>query len=89
MRGQPYTPCRLFYDSIRALNVGDYLLTPAGSAYLITAIRPSPSKPHRKHLECLRWPKAMMPDGARVHTLRWYRRTSTRGRSIAELRRGS
>lgn len=71
----PYTPARLYYDGARDLQVGDYLKTPAGSAYLVQAIRPSPSRPRRKYLDCLRWPQAEIPAGATVHPLHWYRRS--------------
>lgn len=85
MRGLAYTPCRLYYEGLRALNVGDYLVTPGGSAYLITSIRPSRTRPHRKHLECLRWPLAELPDRARTHPLYWYRRERRGRRSLASL----
>lgn len=82
---QPYTPCKLFYDGARELRIGDYLKTPAGSAYLVQKIRQNRNRPYRRHLECVRWPAAEIPGDARVHPLHWYPRTRKRGRVLASF----
>lgn len=74
MKRLPYTPCKLYYDGCRDLKCGDYLKTPAGSAYLVQSMRQNGRRPYRKHLECLRWPVAQIPADARVHPLYWYSR---------------
>lgn len=76
----PYTPCKLYYDGARDLQTGDYLKTPAGSAYLVQTIRQNRNRPIRKHLGCLRWPAAEIPADARVHPLYWYVRKAKPGR---------
>ncbi|EPS4554928.1 MULTISPECIES: hypothetical protein [Pseudomonadaceae] len=73
-RGQPYTPCKLYIDGADDLSAGDYILTSGGSAYLVQATRPSPSKPERLYLDCLRWPPDQIPEDARCYQLNWYRR---------------
>jgi hypothetical protein len=78
MRRQPYTPCKLYYDSPRALEVGQFLKTPAGSAYQVIDIRPSRTRKHRKHLQCVRWPVDEIPANAVVHPLYWYKRERRR-----------
>lgn len=83
--GLPYTPCKLFYDGGALVEVGHYLRTPAGSAYLVDAVRQNRNRPYRKHLQCLRWPVDEIPPGAVVHPLHWYRRESKRGHSLASL----
>lgn len=75
-RRLPYTPCKLYYDGARDLKAGDYLRTPAGSAYLVQTIRQNRNRPQRKHLGCLRWPGNEIPDGAKVHPLFWYSRNA-------------
>lgn len=84
--GVPYTPCSLFYDGFESLAVGDYLKTPAGSAYLIQAVRINRNRAYRQHLQCVRWPLAEIPRGARVHPLYWYPRKKKPGRTLASLR---
>jgi hypothetical protein len=84
--GEPYTACKLFYDGFRRLAPGQYLKTPAGSAYLIKAVRINRNRAYRQHVECLRWPAAEIPKGARVHPLVWYPRNRKRGRPLASLR---
>jgi hypothetical protein len=81
MRGsrQPFTPCRLYVDGIFALDAGHYLRTPAGSAYLVQGIRQNGRRPFRRHLQCVRWPLAEIPEGATVHEMRWYKRERRRG----------
>jgi hypothetical protein len=86
LRGVPYSTCKLFFDGARDLSVGDYLLTPGGSAYLVQSIRQNRNRAYRKHLECLRWPKAEIPAGVRVHALHWYRREKRAARSLQSLR---
>lgn len=76
----PYTECRLYVDGIPSLRVGDYITTPAGSAYLVTELKPSRSRPLRRNLRCLRWPIGEIPADARTHEIRWYRRDRTRNR---------
>ena len=85
-QGPPYTPCKLFYDGLERLGVGDYLKTPAGSAYLIERVRINRNRPYRQHLECVRWPAAEIPADARVFPLHWYPRNRRRGRTLASLR---
>lgn len=46
-RRQPFTHCRLYIDGADGLVAGDYILTSGGSAYLVQATRPSPSRPER------------------------------------------
>jgi hypothetical protein len=75
----PYSEVRLYVDGIFALDVGHYLRTRGGSAYLVQAIRRSPSRPHRRYLTCLRWPVAEIPVDAKVWMLNWYRRKRRRG----------
>lgn len=85
MRGTPYTPCKLYYDGARDLEAGDYLKTPAGSAYLVQTVRQNSKRPYRKHLGCLRWPAAEIPPEARVHPLHWYRRDKRVVRTLRSL----
>lgn len=73
-RGHPFTPCKLYIDGARELSAGDYILTSGGSAYLVQATRPSPSKPERLYLNCLRWPPDKISEDARCYHLNWYRR---------------
>jgi hypothetical protein len=84
--GTPYTPCKLFYDGAARVAIGDYLRTPAGSAYLVQKVRVNRNRAYRKHLDCVRWPLAEIPDDATVHPLHWYPRTKKRGRTLASLR---
>lgn len=74
MRRQPYTPCKLYVDGLPLLQAGDYITTAGGSAYLVQAMRPSPSKPGRRYLDCVRWPPADIPPDARRWQLYWYKR---------------
>jgi len=80
----PYTPCKLYYDGARDLQAGDFLRTPAGSAYLVQSIRQNSRREYRKHLGCLRWPAAEIPAKARVHPLFWYPRKARAGRPLAQ-----
>lgn len=82
MNRAPYTECKLYVDGIPQLEVGQYLRTPGGSGYFVTAIRQSPSRPQRRNLRCLRWPPKEIPADAVVHELHWYRRTPKRERRI-------
>lgn len=70
----PYSPCKLYYDAAVVVSEGHYLLTPAGSGYFVTGVRQDGKRAHRKHLSCLRWPAAEIPEGATVHNLVWYTR---------------
>lgn len=73
-----YTPCKLYIDGAHGLDVGDYITTAAGSAYLVQAIRISAKRPERKHLQCLRWPIAEVPNDARCFQITWYSRQKRR-----------
>ncbi|MFG5864574.1 hypothetical protein [Metapseudomonas sp. CR1201] len=70
----PYTPCKLYIDGADGLQAGDYITTSGGSAYLVQQVRQNGRRPERKHLQCLRWPAAEIPDDARCYQLTWYRR---------------
>lgn len=70
----PYTRARLYVDGIPDLRAGHYIKTPAGSAYLVLEVRPSPSKASRRYLDCMRWPMQEIPADAIRHTLHWYPR---------------
>lgn len=73
-RKQPYTPCKLYVDGAEGIQVGDYITTAAGSAYLVQTLRVSRTKPERKHMDCLRWPMADIPVDAKCYQLTWYAR---------------
>lgn len=73
-RREPFTPCQLYIDGAAGLSVGDFITTARGSAYLVQAVRPSPSKPERVYLQCLRWVIDQIPPAARRYELTWYRR---------------
>ncbi|MEP7314260.1 MAG: hypothetical protein ABI859_16875 [Pseudomonadota bacterium] len=70
----PYTPCKLFYDSLVRIEEGDYLKTRAGSAYRILRVRESKAHMCRNNLDCERWPADEIPPDAMVHDLVWYPR---------------
>ncbi len=74
MPGQPYTECKLYVDGIPGLQEGDYLRTRGGSAYFVTSIRQSRSRPYRRNLRALRWPVEEILPQATVHQLHWYPR---------------
>ena len=71
---QPYTSCKLYMDGVDGIQVGDYITTAAGSAYLVQTLRVTRARPERKHMQCLRWPIADVPHDARCFTLTWYAR---------------
>lgn len=73
MRRAPYTECKLYVDGAEGLAVGDFIVT-TKSAYLVQTLRINRNKPYRKHMQCLRWPKAEIPADARCFTMVWYRR---------------
>lgn len=73
-RRDPFTPCKLYIDGAEGLSAGDYIVTSGRSAYLVQNTRPSPSKPERLYLDCLRWPVEQIPADARCYQLNWYRR---------------
>jgi hypothetical protein len=83
---QPYTECSIYYDGARGLEVGHYLATPAGSGYLVTSIRQNSKRPQRKHLKCLRWPKAEIPADSVVHPLYWYSRDKKPARRLSTVK---
>lgn len=70
----PYTPCKLYVDGAEGIQVGDYITTAAGSAYLVQTLRVSRTRPERKHMNCLRWPIDLIPVDAKCFRLTWYRR---------------
>lgn len=84
--GEPYTPCKLYYDGIMPALVGDFLKTPAGSAYKVTAAHRNRNRPTRQMLTCLRWPLQEIPRKATVLMLHWYPRKKKQGRKLASLR---
>lgn len=73
-RREPFTPCKLYIDGASDLSAGDYIITSGGSAYLVQRTRPSPSRPDRLYLDCLRWPPEQIPADAMCYRLNWYRR---------------
>lgn len=75
---QPFTPCKLYIDGAIGLMVGDFITTARGSAYLVQSVRPSPSKPERLYLQCMRWVVDQIPADARRYELAWYRRPKRR-----------
>lgn len=86
MTRAPYTPCKLFIDGAPSLAAGDYLRTPAGSAYLVQAVRQNRNRPQRRHLQCLRWPLKEVPPAATIHMLYWYRRQKRAGRPLSTVK---
>lgn len=86
MRTRPlYTPCKLYIDGLPGIQPGDGIETEGGSAYLVQKVRPSPSKPHRRYLTCLRWDKGDWLPHQRVFTLTWYKRPPRRARRLSDL----
>lgn len=83
MKRLPYTECRIYVDGIPQLAVGDYLRTPAGSAYCVTEIRQNSRREYRRHLRCLRWPAAEIPDDATIFELHWYARAKRAARRLS------
>lgn len=82
---QPYTACRIYVDGFPELQEGDYLRTTGGSAYLVQALKASPTRPRRRYLTCLRWPVEEIPAGARVFEIRWYPRDKRRPTTLKDL----
>lgn len=74
MAKQPYTPCKLYVDGADGLEVGDYIVTSGGSAYLVQTARRSQKRPERVHMQCLRWPIDLIPDDAKCYQMTWYPR---------------
>lgn len=88
MRSRPaYTECRLYYHA-RRVAVGDVLVTPGGSAYLVTEARQG-RRPGRWNLRCLRWPVDEVPDDAQVLPLYWFPRRAGAATTLAARRRGA
>lgn len=83
MRRQPYTECSLYVDGMPRLQVGDYIRTRGGSGYLVTEMKQSREKPHRRNLRCLRWPVDDFPADATVFELHWYPRDRKPARRTA------
>lgn len=86
MRRQPYTECRIYYDGCAKVGVGDYLRTPAGSGYFVTATRQDRRRPYRVHLTCLRWPVGEIPADATVYPLHWYPRKRSQARRLSDVK---
>lgn len=82
-RRPPYTDCQIYVDGIPELQVGDYLRTPAGSAYLAAALRQNRRRAYRRHLRCVRWPVDAIPDDATVFELHWYARAKRAARRLS------
>lgn len=78
IRGQPYSQCRLYYDGLQPIEEGEFLRTPAGSAYRIQRVTQHRTRPYRKNLVCLRVPVDDIPADAKVHPLHWYKRQKKR-----------
>lgn len=74
MPKQPYTPCKLYVDGADGIDVGDYIVTSGGSAYLVQAARRSHKRPERVHMQCLRWPIDLIPADAKRYQMTWYNR---------------
>lgn len=90
MRGQPYSPARLYVDGIPDLEPGHYLRTvPGGSVYYVTHVTPHRTRPNRRNLRVLRWPPDELEATATVHALHWYPRKAKRARRIADLPRST
>lgn len=70
----PGSECRIFVDGIPTLDAGHYLYTRGGTAYFVQEVRPSKTRPSRRHLRCIRLHLADIPEGAAKHELVWYRR---------------
>jgi hypothetical protein len=78
------TPCSLYIDlppERPGLTAGDWVVTEAGSRYLVAAarrVRPRPRRPRdlvRWHMTVHRLPKhCAVPADVRAVELRWYRR---------------
>ncbi|MCM8743611.1 hypothetical protein [Pseudomonas koreensis] len=74
MPKQPYTACKLYVDGADGIDVGDYIVTSGGSAYLVQTARRSPKRPERVHMQCLRWPIDLIPVEAKRYQMTWYSR---------------
>lgn len=86
MRRRPYyTQCKLFCDGIPQLDVGHFLRTDGGSAYLVQSMRQDRKRPQRRHLVCLRWPVDEIPADAVVHSFYWYPRRKRRAVTLQQF----
>ncbi|PAW51044.1 hypothetical protein CKQ80_09620 [Pseudomonas moraviensis] len=74
MPKQPYTPCKLYVDGADGIDVGDFIVTSGGSAYLVQTVRRGPNRPERAYMQCLRWPIDLIPDDAKRYQMTWYSR---------------
>ena len=65
----------IFYDARRDVVAGDAIVTTTGRTYLVVAVRRQLRGRYvgRWHVRALVQPEP--PAGARVHPLRWYRRS--------------
>lgn len=81
MTRAPYTPCKLYVDGVFALEVGHFLVTTGGSAYLVQGIRQNKRRRFRRHLQCVRWPREEIPQDATVHEFTWYKRQRKKARA--------
>lgn len=77
--GQFFTPTRLYYDSPRRVEPGQFILSNGGSVYLVRRVRHSPTIRFRKYLDVLRFDPTQVPTDAVVHVLVWYPRRRRRG----------
>lgn len=86
MRTKPaYSECRIYVDGCPELAVGDYMVTTGGSGYRVQSIRQDKKREHRRHLACLRWPIAEIPEGANVFEFRWYPRKKKRATTLGQM----
>lgn len=79
MKRQLYMPCKLYVDGVFALEVGHFLVSNGGSAYLVQGIRQNRRRRFRRHLDCVRWPVDDIPENAITHSFTWYSRKRRRG----------
>lgn len=79
----------IYYDSPRAITIGDVLYTPTSRMYLIVELRVQARGRHvgRKHLRCMIVDKP--PVGCSMFPLFWYARRRRKGLTRAEPQRQS
>lgn len=75
-----YTPVKLYYMTLRAPKVGQFLQAQSrgGSTYLIQGVRASPRIRARWNLNCIRWPANEVPEGSTVLPIHWFKREKRR-----------
>jgi len=72
---------RIFVDLAARVAVDDVIQTQSGRRYLVCSVREQQRGKHagRQHLGCVVMAADQpMPDGARTHRIRWYRRNRRR-----------